>query len=199
MEAGTHVDVPLVLGATAQETARDVPELTEAQYIAAIEASFGATLGALVLAQYPVADYPTPTDAYVAVTSDAKFVCAARTAARAAAGQRSAVYRYHFAYDGYATLGNNTATAFHGVELPYLFRSFAALGLPTNADDAVMIEQMGRAWTRFAATGTPELEGATWPAYDPAVDDAALLDVPPSIVEGVRTAQCDFWDGLLPG
>lgn len=199
MAAGTHVDVPLLIGATAQETARDIPELTEAQYVAAVEASFGMVLGAMVLEQYPVADYPTPKDAYVAVTSDAKFVCAARTAARAAAGQSSGVYRYHFAYDGYTTIGNAVATAFHGVELPYLFRSFAALGLPTNADDAVMIEQMGRAWTRFAATGTPVLEGATWPAYDPAIDDAALLDVPVGIVEGVRTAQCDFWDGLLPG
>jgi len=199
MAAGTHVDVPLVIGATAQETARDIPELTEAQYVAAVEASFGMVLGAMVLEQYPVADYATPTDAYIAVTSDAKFVCAARTAARAAAGQRSAVYRYHFAYDGYTTFGNNTATAFHGVELPYLFRSFAALGLPTNADDAVMIDQMGVAWTTFAATGTPALEGATWPAYDAALDDAALLDVPIGTVEGVRTAQCDFWDGLLPG
>lgn len=199
MAAGTHVDVPLVIGATAEETARDIPELTEAEYIAAVEASFGAVLGALVLEQYPAADYATPQDAFIAVTTDQKFVCGARTAARAAAGQRSAVYLYHFAYNGYTTLGNDTATAFHGVELPYVFRSFAALGLPTNADDAVMIEQMGRAWTSFAATGTPELEGTMWPTYDPAVDATALLDVPPSILEGVRTAQCDFWDGLVPG
>jgi len=29
-------------------------------------------------------------------------------------------------------------------------------------------------------------------------DPYALLDVPPEAGDGVRTEQCDFWDGLSP-
>ncbi len=199
MEAGTSIDVPLVVGATAQETARDVPELTSQEYVDLVNTSFGEVLGALVLEAYPEADYATPQDAYISLTSDVKFICNARTSARAAANGRAPVYRYHFTYAGYTTLGANEATAFHGVELPYLFRTFEGLGLPTNADDAVMIGTMGEAWVSFAATGVPSLGGEPWPAYDAEADNATVLDVPVSVVDGVRTAQCDFWAGLGVG
>jgi hypothetical protein len=49
----------------------------------------------------------------------------------------------------------------------------------------------------FAASG--DLNGASavaWPAYDAAVDSYLRLDTPIVAGEGVRTAQCDFWERL---
>ena len=51
----------------------------------------------LALEQYPVGSYATPRQAFVAMTTDARFVCPSRTVARAmTAGQQEPVYRYLF-------------------------------------------------------------------------------------------------------
>jgi para-nitrobenzyl esterase len=53
-------------------------------------------------------------------------------------------------------------------------------------------------WTRFAATGDPNGDGAeAWPLYDVAVDAHLSLVDPPQA--GVRLGQpaCDFWDEFL--
>ncbi|MFY0540131.1 hypothetical protein [Nannocystis pusilla] len=102
-----------------------MPPLTVAQYEALVQATFGP-LAAMVLAQYPAADYEGDGQAaYVALTSDLKFICGARRAARAAdAGQDAPVFRYHFAYDGYDAQPNVETAAFHGLELIYIFAAW---------------------------------------------------------------------------
>lgn len=205
MSDGTANPGPKIFGANAQETANAVPPMTAQQYEMVVKGTFGP-LADQVLAQYPVADYGNDGDqAYVALTSDVKFVCNARRAARAAAaGMQGPVYRYHFAYDGYTSPMNTPKAAFHGLELVYVFAAWHAV-LPgdmfeykPNADDAAMSELLQAAWVRFAATGDPAGADLKWPQYVKAEDNAALLDVPPGLVAGVRTEQCDFWDGLIP-
>ncbi|MDC0675585.1 carboxylesterase/lipase family protein [Nannocystis radixulma] len=204
MSEGTHNAMPLVFGANAEETAKAVPPLTVPQYEALVQATFGPQ-AAMVLAQYPAADYGDDGQAaYVALTSDLKFICGARRAARAAdAGQEAPVFRYQFAYDGYETPPNTTAAAFHGLELVYIFASWGAvlpdpLEYEPNADDLAISQRLQSAWARFAATGDPAGADLTWPAYVGADDNGALLDEPPDLFIGVRTQQCDFWDMLLP-
>lgn len=197
---GEGLDVPLVVGANAEETAREVPPLDDAAYQALVGATFGP-LAPMVLAQYPATDYDSPTAAYVALTSDAKFICGARRAARAAAGG-AAAFRYHLTYDGYTALGPMAdASAFHGLELVYVFGNFdtllpAPLRYEPNADDLVLADGLGDAWATFARTGDPSTAALPWPAYAVDLDPYMGLDVPSLAGEGVRTAQCDFWDGL---
>lgn len=201
LAAGTHVHVPIIIGSNAAETAAAVPPLTEMQYESLVALTFGP-LADQVLAKYPVADYDDPTAAYVALTSDAKFVCTARRAARAAdMGQDDApVRRYVFAYDGYTPLPGTEAAARHGLELVYLFGNFDAVldggvEYQPNAADLMMRDALQEMWANFARTGDPSTAALSWPLYGPA-DDHALLDVPLATGQGVRTAQCDFWDGL---
>jgi para-nitrobenzyl esterase len=203
MSEGTHNQVPIVVGSNADETAAGVPPLTDAQYMQIVQLTFGP-FADQVLARYPIADYADATAAYVALTSDVKFVCNARRSARAAdAGQSLPVYRYVFAYDGYDPLPGKQPAATHGLELVYLFGNFDAV-LPgqfeyePNADDLAMQGAIQAMWAAFAATGDPATADLEWPLY--AADDGhAVLDVPASLGVGVRTEQCDFWDTLQGG
>lgn len=200
MAAGEHNDVPLIIGANAEETWKSVPELpSEEAYAAVVAASFGALSGA-VLQQYPAADYASPTDAYVALTSDLKFVCTARRSLRAAATGRSPIYRYHFAHDDYFAPGGETAS-FHGLELVYIFGNFdqvlPGVRYPMTVADERMRDTMQALWSSFAAG---ELSGdPAWPVYDPDTDPYLLLEDPVTAGEGVRTTQCDFWEQLAGG
>lgn len=194
LAAGTHHHAPFAIGANADETGREAPAIaTVEEYEALVRAQFGG-LGDAILAQYPAAAYPTPRKAYVALTSDARFICPSRRFARAAAaGQAEPVWRYLFAHAP-GPLG-----AVHGLELVYLFRTFAVIPgyTPTAADLAVSDAMIGW-WSRFAAAGDPNGAGpAAWPEYASDGSDRTLvIDDPPASVDGIRAAQCDFWDTL---
>ena len=203
IEAGQHNRVPFAIGANADETGQAAPAVaTPEAYQALVLQQFGALLGALVLAQYPVTAFTSPRAAYVAVTTDARFVCTARRVARAvAANQPEPVYRYHFTHP----LDNAGAIfkaygAYHGLELFFVFRSLTEVGsyVPSAAELA-LADAMGRYWNRFGAAGDPN-GGAdvVWPRYDGARDTYLRLDSTTAAGEGVRTAACDFWDRISP-
>lgn len=198
IEAGEHNHVPFALGTNRDEMAKllAVQVDTAAQYEGVVNASFGP-LAADVLAAYPAADYPTPQDALVALYSDLRFTCPARALARmASAAQSEPVWRYFFARR--ATTGQGEAPAAHATELLYVFGTLEDIPLfqPAAEDLALSASMMGY-WARFGATGDPNGGGAPeWPAYDAERDTHLVLDSPLSAGEGVRTAQCDFWDGL---
>ncbi len=203
IRTGGHHAVPFVVGANADETGRDAPALaTDAEYRAAVLAlAFGSqALADLVLARYPSADYPSPRAAYVAVTSDAKFVCTARRVARAAReGQLLPVWRYFFArpYRGGSTLLESFG-AFHGAELPYVFGDLDISGYDPPPEEEALSSAMGAAWAMLAGSGRPgAVEGVPWPQYATGDDPFLMLDVPVSAQDGVRTEQCDFWDDLV--
>ena len=195
MAKGTHNKVPFAVGANADETGAAVPAIaTEAEYRATVTAQFGG-LAPLVLAQYPASAYPTPRKAFVAVTTDARFVCPSRRFARAAAaGGTPRVFRYFFSYPAHRLYG-----AIHGIELPYVFGTLDSVaGYTPTASDRVLSEAMNASWARFAATGDPNGAGFTpWPAYDAAKDTTLVWDSPPGPADGIRTASCNFWDALV--
>lgn len=199
---GNHNHVPFIVGVNSEETGRSVPPMDEAAFHQAVLALAGgsATVAATVEAQYPLEDYASPRAAYVAITSDVKFVCGARRAARAAAaGQSEAVYRYYFTH---AIDNGSVATkafgAFHGLELLFVFNHLTEGGYTPSSGEAALALAMGGYWKRFADKGDPSGEGAvSWPLYDAAKDTYLRLDNTIVAGEGIRTAQCDFWDTLL--
>jgi para-nitrobenzyl esterase len=198
VRAGRHNRVPLIVGANADETSQMVGRIaTEDEYRAAVYALLGQSLGELVLVRYPVAEHGTPRGAFIAATSDARFICPARVVARTVAdAQPEPVYRYFFthALEGPArALG-----AFHGLELAFVFGTLGTTSgyRPSDAERALAEALIGY-WTRFAAAGDPNGAGAVpWPAYDPATDPYLQLDTPIAAGMGVRTAHCDFWEQL---
>jgi para-nitrobenzyl esterase len=208
---GKHNRVPVAIGNNTAETGAAVPPIeTEEQYRAAVAAfvtgaGSGQVLVDAVLAQYPASSYPTPRAAYVALTSDVKFVCTARTAARAlAAAQPEPVFRFvfsHVAENASALL--QARGAVHGSELTYVFGNLAvetATGVYTPGPSDLAVSEAFRSyWTAFARDGDPNGGGATpWPRYDAATDPYLLFADPLAAEAGHRSAQCDFWGALAP-
>lgn len=202
--AGQHNHVPFIVGANSDETGAAAPPAsafaTDDDYRAALVAQFGATFADQIYQHYPPpsvtgSPFATRRAAYVRATTDARFVCPSRSIARAfATGQAEATYRYFFAYP--ATLFG----AVHGSELVFLFGNFDAIVTmagpyqPTATDLAVSAAVQAD-WTSFARGGAPTGTPA-WPRYD-ATDPARVFTATPSTQTGIRTADCDFWDGLL--
>ena len=190
MAAGRHHAVPFIVGANADETAREVPPgLTEAQYDTLVRAQYGAIANA-VLAHYPPT--PTPRLAYVRLTTDARFVCPSRQIARKAdAGQTAPVRRYFFSY------APNALGAVHGLEIPFVFGTFDGIVTPNGqpyqptATDLALSSAMQGYWTRFARTGDPG-GTPTWPLQG-AGDPVLVLDRTITTATDVRAADCDFW------
>jgi para-nitrobenzyl esterase len=191
--AGGHAQVPFMVGANADETASSAPMIqTETQYQALVRMQLPQPVADMALAQYPASSFPTPRAAYVRLTTDARFVCPSREIARAAdAGQTAAAYRYFFQYKP-TPLGT-----VHGLDVPYVFGTFDGIETPsgnpytpTATDLAISSTFMGY-WTRFAKTGDPSGTPA-WPTYGNG-DPTLVLDATTSTMNGIRTAQCDFW------
>lgn len=187
LAGGSHHHVPLLIGANADETGQMVPPMTEAEYQAAVNAQYGAALGAAVLDEYPSSDFATPRAAFVALTSDARFICPARRFARAAAmTQDEPVLRYHFTH----TLPGMAAVygAFHGLELPFVFHSLEALTDSPPPGELAFATLMAGTWLDHARGETLWGEDVVM-LLDDLFTEAP--DVP-------RAAKCDFWDTLTP-
>lgn len=203
--SGRHNRVPLVVGANSDETAREATAIvTEAQYRAAVlELAAGSQLLAdTILERYPVAEYGgSPRRAYTALTSDVSFICPARKTTRAAlAGQTQPVFRYLFAHPwSNGGILVEALGAFHGIELPYVFDHLTMEGYQPTAGELALRDAIVASWRALAAAGSPSpAEGPMWPRAEAATDPYLRLDVPIEAGEGVRTAQCDFWDSLVP-
>ena len=195
--AGTHNLVPIIIGANADETGSQVenipPDLDEQGYIDLVHSTYAANADG-VLALYPASDFPTPLDAYVAVTTDSQYICPARRVASNAALHSQPVYWYRFKH---VIAGSNLESqgAFHGIELFYVFQHMN--DVPTfvpSADDLDIQSAMLGYWTNFAATQNPNGNGlALWAPYDPALDQYQSIDVPIGAASEDKVEKCNFW------
>jgi para-nitrobenzyl esterase len=200
--AGRHNRVPVVVGANSDETSRAVAPMTQTQYEQSVLALAGGSqlLADLILAEYPVAEYGSQRAAYVALTSDAKFVCSARIAARTlSSAQSQPVFRYFFTHPySNGTAGLKLLGAYHGAELSYVFGDLGLAGYVPTAGETALSAAIQGYWSRLAGTGDPNGEGAVvWPTYDAATDPFLQLDDPIAAGKGVRSRQCDFWESLV--
>lgn len=201
IKQGRHHQVPVVIGTNADETSRMVARVsTAAEYEAAVRVQYGPLANA-VLGQYPASRFTTPQKALIAVTTDATWTCPARRIARAlAANQTQPVFRYFFTWRSPGAVGN-VVGATHGLEIPFVFRTFEAFaaGFMPDAAALALSDATQAYWTRLAASG--DVNGGSelmWPRFPAGGDVALELGAPLAVLNGVRTADCDFLDGLAP-
>jgi para-nitrobenzyl esterase len=198
--AGAHNHVPLVLGTNADETSRMVPKVTTAtEYAAALVTLYGQQGGSALLQLYPASSFPSPQQALVRATTDVTWTCPIRRLARAAADHQSEpVYRYHFSWRLPGAAGAAIG-ATHGLELPFVFRTFSALNYTPTASDLALSDSIEGYWNRLAATGDPnDATALAWPRYVSASDPYLELNTAITTGTGLAAAQCDALDALTP-
>ena len=197
IRGGQHNRVPVVIGANADETGQDVPlTFSDAQYQAFLASTFQTPAVRTAVAElYSAANFGSSRKAYVALTSDLKFICPSRTIARAlTAAQSEPVFRYFFT----EVPDSPTSAlygAFHGLELLFVYGAVDIRGYTPTAAERALSLAMQRYWGSLAATGVPTATGsAAWPQFDPLRDSHLVLDSAATrMAEGVNTARCDFW------
>lgn len=199
--AGNQNRVPLIVISTADETSRDIsPTLTEAQFLASVNALFGP-LAPQVLALYPIALFGSPWRAYTALTTDAKFICPSRQFSRALARtQQEPVFRALFA-ETIDAPNLRSFGAFHGAEILFVFDNLDVSNYQAPPAERALLGTMQAYFRNLAASRDPNGAGETaWARYDGAQDIHLVLEGGNVRMEsGLRTARCDFWDALLPG
>jgi para-nitrobenzyl esterase len=198
--SGEHNRVPFIVGANANETSMFAPRIPdETTYQQILTMQYGPALAARILAVYPASDYATPRAAYVAVTSDARFICTSRRDARAAvAGQTEPVFRYFFAQGLMNAPRLSAFGAYHGVELFFVFGNVEFAGYMPSPSERALASMIGGYWTELAASGDvndPSLP--EWDRYESGRDLTLVMTATATqMVDGIRTSQCDFWDSL---
>jgi para-nitrobenzyl esterase len=164
---------------------------SEADYEALVRQLYPARANG-ILALYPTANYPSPNDALMALLGDSYFICPSRQAARQMARSATSVWRAEFAHPFQS--GAMKGFAPHGIDLVFGFGNFEAIGyVPNTAERDLSVAMMGY-WSRFAATGDPNGNGAfAWSPYDAGLDNYLAQDAPFTSGAGIRTAYCNFW------
>jgi para-nitrobenzyl esterase len=200
IRGGQYNRVPVAIGANADETGQEVPlTFSDAQYQAFLTSTFQTPAVRSAVAElYSAANFGSSRMAYVALTSDLKFICPSRTIARAlAAAQSEPVFRYFFT----EVPDSPTSAlygAFHGLELLFVYGALDIRGYAPTAAERSLSLAMQRYWGSFAAAGVPSAIGsAAWTRFDPLLDSHLVLDSAATrMAEGVNTARCDFWGRL---
>ncbi|HET9271569.1 MAG TPA: carboxylesterase family protein [Vicinamibacterales bacterium] len=211
-ETGQFQQVPLIVGATRDEGAGSFltrsfsSGVTLAQYEAWVATEFGSDAAA-VLEQYPASAYAVPTDALARIVGDGQFVCECRRLARYFSTVHVPAYLFSYEYE-IDDLAQDRVI--HGVESNILFRNdyvppqFASH--PLNAFDIALHTQMAGYWTRFAATGNPNVDDDSvvhWQKYQHPLGDGRgadrylVLDGAIRSDKRLRESACDFWERLF--
>lgn len=174
-------------------------------YPAAVNAFFGPTKAPAALAHYPLADYPSPSEALGAAESDSYMICPSYRFDRWVAPY---VPVYAFQFDDrsapmYMPSASFPYGAAHTSEMQFLFPGFhggRGVTQPLSPQEQTLSAQMIGYWTTFAKTGDPNGAGApAWPKFNAAQAFMSLRTPAPVTFAGpdfVAQHQCDFWDTL---
>jgi len=179
--------------------------LTAAGYPAAVTSSFGAANAPLVLAQYPLTGYPTPSNALTAAQTDRGFACGTRRGVTKTVSQYVPTYAYLFAdrtVPAYMPPVSFPYWAGHTLELEYLFSGYhgaSGVAHSLNQAQSQLSDDMATYWTNFARTGNPNSSGVpNWDLYNVQDNNHQLLDLPhpTKTLQYNQIHKCDFWDSL---
>jgi para-nitrobenzyl esterase len=196
---GRQHAVPFMTGSVAAEGftfARNNAVTTLDKYGPFLERRFGADAAA-ARALYPADDDRAAFQAAQDVLGD-EFVRAVRKAARRMAEVQPDTYLYQFRYVAAPDVARGVPAS-HGSELAYLFHRLPASAGYDDRDRAFS-EQLIGYWTRFAATGDPNADGApAWPRFDEASERHLWLDAPFEAGDHLRQEPLDFLDGRRRG
>lgn len=160
--AGTHGDVPLLIGANNDEASVFLALALIANdsiYRLALAGLFGAQADD-VYAIYPSGAFPNAKEAYIQLIGDINIACPAEAMADAAApGMPSFLYAFN---DLWPSGQSSLFGAFHGIELSYLFNSFEAYGVSPTMQDQLLSESLQSAWVGMADGGPAD---SLWSPY----------------------------------
>jgi para-nitrobenzyl esterase len=198
-EAREQQNIPLLIGTNADEAELFLSGayISSGEFEEYMEKIFGAYKDEAV-ALYPAAQLGDSSQALSRMLTEIGFASTARFAARAmsaSADEEAGAYLYEFTRVPF----DNPLGAFHAVEIPYVFGTaglFSPLGIVRQADYDLSEAIMGY-WTRFAATGDPNGDGApVWPQYDETTDQHLQLGDEIGVSGGLYTEACDLADGI---
>jgi para-nitrobenzyl esterase len=209
--AGEFHHVPTLVGTTRDEAAgtfisRSFPSgLSTDAYEAWAFTEFGVDAAA-VLERYPAGD-PSPLDALSRLVTDGQFVCEARRLAQLLSHEHTPVFLYSYDYVIDEVFPQR---AVHGVESNIIFgNNYVPQQYPNHvltADDNALHAAMAGYWTRFALSGTPNVDDEAvvhWPAFKAPLgngrgaDKFLIFDGAIRPDKRPREAQCDFWDAFF--
>lgn len=194
IQQNAHNAVPFLVGSNSEEYAHRFVGLSAAAYPATVAALVGAANLNLVLALYPLSDFPNPGAAAAAVLGDRNITCPARLYATTMATRQSApVYRYFFRRMLSTSL-READGAYHASELLYLFQHMDGQSFDANDDDRTVQDRMLQYWTNFATSGDPN--GGTmpaWPRYEGGSDPYQIIDVNPASGSQLFQQKCNMW------
>jgi para-nitrobenzyl esterase len=201
MEGANHDEWRLFVGIT-ELTTGPIPA---AAYPAAIQATLGipAAVVPLFVAQYPLANYATPSLALSALGTDGIFDCNARFVEQKVS-QFVPTFAYEFsdprAPQRFLPPVSFPYAAAHASEIQYLFTLPVTVPAPgLDADQDKLSRAMISYWTTFARTGQPNSRATpNFAAFSTATDNAQSLVAPRPQAETGFAADhhCAFWDSL---
>jgi len=210
-EAGTFNRVPTIIGTNRDEglsfATRSFPaSVSLAQYESWVTNEFGPH-ALSVLARYPASDFASPLDAMARVVGDVEFVCEAKRLARHIADARTPVFVYSYEYEIDEVFPDRVP---HGVESNIIFgNNYVPPRFPNHVLDAADVSlhaAMAGYWTRFAATGNPNIDDDSvvhWPAFkDPqgpgrGANHHIAFGTTNASGKRLREEQCNFWEPLF--
>lgn len=198
--AGPPLPVPVVVASTRDEMATllvwqgrlpaynvDPPDYRRA--VARLE---GAGRAPAILRLYPLYDYYSPTDALVAMETDAVFNSPMRRLSRTLSA-RTDVYRCVFAHPWDAGPLQDRGAA-HAVDVPYWLGAMPPHATPR---ERALSARMQACLVRVAGGMPPAADG--WPRWNryTARDGVFLrIDISTAAASRLRSGQCDWWDSL---
>ena len=196
---GRQAPVPLLTGSVAGEGS-GMPYMADAErFVADSREEYGEHAPAF-LALFPAADDEQARVSSAAANGDRVFVWQNWTWARLH-GVRAGppTYYYHFSHapplPPDADIAERSRGAFHGAEIPYVFRHLAARDWPWTPYDHELSEAISAYWTRFAADGDPNGPDAEpWPRFEAGAPVAMHFGDEVRCGPVPRTEQLAFWD-----
>ena len=209
-EAGEHQEVPMILGAMADEGAalyETVQELPRAEFVANLREEYGAQADDVIAAYGEEVDTSTKQAAR-AIAGDRTFVWEMRTWARMMARTDNPVFHYFFSHappvfrlyvseqaeievpEGPRGLG-----AYHSGDLAYVFGNVGLVGFGWTDWDHQLSESISQYWVNFARTGDPNGAGLpAWPRYDAETEESLEFGAEIRARTGVRRDKLDLFD-----
>lgn len=209
--AGTFNNVTLFVGTNSNEsstqgtwcdnTTASTWNSTAADYYKFANATYPTRLEEF-LSTYPLANYPTPVSARIAVASDNTFICGAKGFWDLYSTLNSNVYAYRFTHSPvYPTIKNAAVSclgAGHGFEMYDVFPSYFRLwsygnGTYTAAEETLKTD-IRAAWVSFITNGVPKSNsGSAWPKYTFQQASHVILETGTWTVKTYMSPTCTFF------
>ena len=217
VEAGAHNNVPVIVGAMANEGTTlyaNTPLREHGALVSMLGEQYGDATDQLLTLYETDIERSTKWGAQ-AIQADRQFVWEMRTWARAVEASGNDAYLYFFRHgppvfriytperaaidmpDGPSGYG-----AYHSGDLAYAFGNTQLVGVGWSEWDHQIADAMTNYWVNFAQTGDPNGEGlADWPKYEAATDPWLEFGSAIQATQHIRKDKLDLFDhvNMVPG